>query len=124
MGFTTIYEFLESLIENRSFLREFSLLKERPEGGATSPSQTSGPGSLMGTTFSAGGSSSFFPLPGEFPQFSSSAGSLFIQCFSVSLLLFINKHLGCLHGTDCVHTRKPICEELSDNPSLQIYCGF
>lgn len=56
MGFTTIYEFLDSVIENtRAYVfpvkdaEKFSLQKDRPEGVATAPLLKPGPASLTGT---------------------------------------------------------------------------
>lgn len=96
MVFTTIYEFLESLIENTHtcytlwlWKMQFSLGKDRPGGVATAPRLKSGQGSLTpGERILCGCPSELTPSRASFCRFLFPlAGSSQSQSFSVSFSL-------------------------------------
>lgn len=104
MVFTTIYEFLESLIENTHtcytlwlWKMQFSLGKDRPGGVATAPRLKSGQGSLTpGNAFSAVAPASSHP-PGPVSAASSFHWLAPVRVslsLSLSLFLLFSYHWG------------------------------
>lgn len=95
MVFTTIYEFLESLIENTHtcytlwlWKMQFSLGKDRPGGVATAPRLKSGQGSLTRGTHSLRLPQRAHTLPGQFLPLPLSTG--WLQSESVFLCLSLS----------------------------------